>query len=408
MKKWLAALLASFTASCLALTAQSGAAEVAGAHDKADQEAPPMSDMKQAAQKGMTATGARGLAFAIVKDGEVAQVEALGVRNAQDDPLTVDTVMYGASLTKTVFAYFILQLHDEGLIDLDQTIDTILPKPLPEYEGFKRTHSPWTDLAGDDRWKRITPRMLLTHSGGFRNFYFVSPEGEFDPDGTLDIHFEPGTRYFYSGDGFILLQFVLEQGLGMDVGEEMRRRVFRPLGMTNTDMMWREDFAENLADGFTETGESVPHDDRSKVRAAGSMDTTIADMAKFAAALAACERLSPAACEAFFAPSLAIPTAQQFVAVHAPVPSPPVYPGLAAGLGLVVTEGPRGKAVFKGGHNGNTGNTMVCVPAQRDCVVILSNDVRGEAAFPMLVKAALGETGVPWKWEYPRLEFVGL
>ena len=62
--------------------------------------------------------------------------------------------------------------------------------------------------------------------------------------------------------------------------------------------------------------------------------------------------------------------------------------------------------VFKGGHNDNTGNTMVCVPADRECIVILSNDVRGEAAFPMLVKAALGETGVPWKWEYPRLDFV--
>ncbi|MGB3796827.1 MAG: serine hydrolase domain-containing protein, partial [Alteraurantiacibacter sp.] len=134
---------------------------------------------EQVVQNGMAATDAEGLAFAIVRNGEVVKIEAFGVRNAEREPLTVDTVMYGASLTKTAFAYLILQLHDEGLLDLDQTIDTLLPRPLPTYEGFRRTHAPWTDLAGDDRWKFITPRMLLSHSGGFRNFFFITPEGEF-------------------------------------------------------------------------------------------------------------------------------------------------------------------------------------------------------------------------------------
>ncbi len=390
MKRWLSFLLASMTLPAVAQA----------------EGRPPVSDLRETARISMAETGAEGMAFAVVKDGEITQVEALGIRNEARDPLTLDTVMYGASLTKTVFAYFILQLHDEGRIDLDQTIDTILSRPLPSYTGFERTHSKWGDLAGDDRWKVITPRMLLTHSGGFRNFYFISPEGELDFNGTLDIHFDPGSRYFYSGDGFILLQFVLEQGLDMDVGEEMRRRVFRPLDMTKTDMIWREDFAENLADGFTIDGKSVPHDDRSKVRAAGSMDTTISDMAKFAAALSRCEGLTKASCDAFFAPSLAIPTATQFVNVHAPLPSEAAYQNLAAGLGLIVTQGPRGKAIFKGGHNGNTGNTLVCVPAEQECMVILSNDVRAEAAYPMMIQAALGETGVPWKWEYPSLEFV--
>jgi hypothetical protein len=54
--------------------------------------------------------------------------------------------------------------------------------------------------------------------------------------------------------------------------------------MKTTSMMWRPDFAQNLADGWTESGATVPHDQRSKTRAAGSMDTTIADFAKFASA----------------------------------------------------------------------------------------------------------------------------
>ncbi|KAG0909510.1 hypothetical protein G6F32_016885 [Rhizopus arrhizus] len=63
----------------------------------------------------------------------------------------------------------------------------------------------------------------------------------------------------------------------------MQQRVFDRFGMTRTSMMWREDFAGNLADGWTAQGAAEPHDERSRVRAAGSMDTTIGDMARFAA-----------------------------------------------------------------------------------------------------------------------------
>ena len=75
-------------------------------------------------------------------------------------------------------------------------------------------------------------------------------------------------------------------------------------------------------------------------------------------------------------------------------------PGLAAGIGVIAFTGPQGPGWFKGGHNDSTGNTLVCVERGERCVLILSNDVRAEAAFPMLVKAALGETGVPFGWEY--------
>jgi hypothetical protein len=58
--------------------------------------------------------------------------------------------------------------------------------------------------------------------------------------------------------------------------------------------------------------------------------------------------------------------------------------------------------------NDCTGNTWVCVEANKRCVVILANDVRMEAAFPQLVKSILGETGAPWKWEYKAMQFWGM
>ncbi len=347
----------------------------------------------------MEATGAQGLAIAVIDDGRVVHVSAHGKRNAAGDPLQVDTVMYGASLTKAVFAYTVMQLVEEGVLELDRPIGEYFRAPLPDYPAVPG-YGPWPDLAGDERWKAITARILLTHSAGFANFAFL------EPDGKLRIHFDPGTRYAYSGEGLILLQYVLERGLGLDVGQEMQRRVFDRLRMPRTAMTWRDDFAGNLADGWTADGQVEPHDARSRVRAAGSMDTTIADMAQFAAAYVNGEGLSAQGAGALTSPQLPITTASQFPTLQAELPEPERRADLASGLGVVVFDGPQGAGFFKGGHNDSTGNTWVCVKARKRCVVILSNDVRAERAFPRLVAFVLGETGVPWTWEYGEQAFL--
>ena len=66
----------------------------------------------------------------------------------------------------------------------------------------------------------------------------------------------------------------------------------------------------------------------------------------------------------------------------------------------MVFDGPQGPGFFKGGHDGQTANTMVCVETSQRCVVILSNDVRAEAGFAEFVKFVLGDTSVPYDWEY--------
>ena len=165
----------------------------------------------------MQQTGTKGLAVAVIENGRVRDVKAWGSRNAKGDRLSTETVMYGASLTKAVFAYTVMQLAQEGRIDLDRSIAEYLPKPLPDYPEEDR-YSSWQDLAGDERWRKLTPRILLNHGSGFANFGFL------EADKKLRFHFEPGSRYAYSGDGIILLQFVLERGLGLDVDAEMQRR----------------------------------------------------------------------------------------------------------------------------------------------------------------------------------------
>ena len=349
--------------------------------------------------RAMAATGAKGLAIAVIDDGRVVLVRSQGVRNAKSEPLQPETVMYGASLTKAAFAYMVMQLVEEKRLDLDQSIGQYLSKPLPDY-GSEDKYGPWHDLQGDERWRAITPRMLLTHSAGFANFAFL------EPDGKLRIHFAPGSRYAYSGEGMILLQFVLERGLGLDVGAEMQRRVFDRFGMRTTSMMWRSDFATNLADGWDMRGKPEPHDERSRVRAAGSMDTTISDFARFAAGYVRGEGLNRRSAAEILKPQVPIRTAAQFPSLQQPdLPADRQRPGLAAGLGVVVFDGPQGHGFYKGGHDDITANTWVCVPQSRRCVVILANDVRAEAAFPALVRFVLGETGAPWRWEYGEMRF---
>jgi CubicO group peptidase (beta-lactamase class C family) len=336
----------------------------------------------------MARESVQGLALAVVDGGEVRHVAAYGWRNVERrQPLTTQTVMYGASLTKTAFAYMVLQLVDEGRLDLDASIATLLPRPLPEYPDY-------ADLAGDERWRLITPRILLTHTAGFANFRWL------EDDQRLRIHWTPGSRYGYSGEGIYLLQLVLEEGLALDVGREMQRRVFDRFGMTRTGMQWRPDFATDLADGYGADGRFEPHDERSNVSAAGSMDTTIADQARLWAGIVRGEGLSAAARAELVRPQAPIRSAHQFPTLGSEIDARNAEIGLAAGLGLVTFRDTSGPAWFKGGHNDWTGNMVICLEAGRRCVVMLANDVRAERIYPEIARLVLGETRMPWYWEY--------
>jgi CubicO group peptidase (beta-lactamase class C family) len=99
------------------------------------------------------ARGDRGVA--LIRDGRVVFLRSYGKRDvARELPLTPDTVMYGASLTKATFAWFVMQLVDEHRVDLDRPIATYLSKPLTDYPDY-------ADLADDPRWRALTFRILL-------------------------------------------------------------------------------------------------------------------------------------------------------------------------------------------------------------------------------------------------------
>jgi len=327
-----------------------------------------------------------GLGLALIRGGHVVFQNGYGLRNVEQKlPLEPDTIMYGASLTKATFATFVMQLVGEGKLDLDRPIAAILPKPLPDYPAY-------ADLKNNDRWKKLTLRILLDHTSGFANFR------GFD-GGKLQFHRNPGARYAYSGEGLRLAQFVIEQGLGLDVAGEMNRRVFVPLGMTRTSLTWRDDFAANLSDSYAEDGKHIAHDRREHVSAAGSMDTTLADFSKLLAAVARGDGLTQAARAEMVRRQVAIDSPQQFPTLLEERTNRWASIELGYGLGWGVFETPYGHAFFKEGHDDGTANYALCLDKQRDCILLLSNSVRAEHIYATLVNRLLGPVNLPAAWE---------
>lgn len=345
------------------------------------------SEIEQTVTRLMREAHVTGLALAILNDNKVVYVKGFGFRNREEQkPLTENTVMYGASLTKAVFAYMVMQLVAEGVLDLDKPIYQYLPKPLPEYDKYK-------ELASDQRYKLITTRMLLSHTSGFPNWRWINP------DEKLNIKFTPGSRYAYSGEGINLAQFVIEAVTNKDVGEMMRDRIFKPFGMTRTSMTWQEQFKDDLAIGYDEKQQPLGHKQRTSARAAGSMDTTISDFARFMGAVMQGKGITKRMKEVMLTPQVQINSKTQFPTFSPETTDENSSIKLAYGLGWGLFQTPYGKAYFKEGHDDGWENHAVAFPDKQIAIVLMSNSSNGDSIFKVLLEALLKDEYTPWKWE---------
>src|SRR5262249_36097352 len=154
----------------------------------------------------------------------------------------------------------------------------------------------YRDLIDDLRYKGLTGRMLLSHTSGFPNLRWLNP------DRKLNINFEPGSRYAYSGEGMQLLQLVVETISTKPLQDLMQERVFAPLGMSRTSMVTEQRFEDNYANGYAEWGRSLGQQQRNTAAAAGSMQTTLHDFTRFMQAVIERKGLPKAAKESMLTP----------------------------------------------------------------------------------------------------------
>jgi CubicO group peptidase (beta-lactamase class C family) len=297
-------------------------------------------------------SGIPGLSMAVVQNGRVVWAGAFGTLNdSAKTPLNTGTVFEAASLSKPVFAYLVLRLADRGEFDLD--------RPLYEMVEYPR-------LAHDERYKRITARIVLSHGTGMPNW-----GGE-----KLTLRFDPGTDYGYSGEGFVFLQKTLERVTGRSLDELARREVFEPLGMTRSSYIWQERFAGNAAYAKNWLWQVAPANryTEAEANAAASLLTTATDYARFVAAVLTGRGLSPAMWNEYLTPVRE------------------TSPGIHMALGIRVEERPGGRTFYHSGNNGRRFTSyMTGDIAQGLGLVYFTNGPNGTSLVEALTSRVLGK-----------------
>jgi CubicO group peptidase (beta-lactamase class C family) len=210
-----------------------------------------------------------GVAVAVIKNRKLDSITvASGFQPALD--LNPDSIFQAASLSKPVFAYSVLKLVEQGKMALDTPVMEYLPQGyLHQQNPFNTKHPSKTDLVTDPRIQLVTVRMILNHTSGLPNW-------EHD---TLNFEFNPGTKWQYSGEGYVLLQRAVEAVTGEPLNRYMSEQVFKPLGMSHSDYIWNARLAQSSVPVYgTAMQFTAPI-------AAATLYTSAADYGKFLVAL---------------------------------------------------------------------------------------------------------------------------
>ena len=210
-----------------------------------------------------------GLSFAVFNDHEILFEHTAGIKNQNTkEPIDAETTFEAASISKPLFAYLVLSLSHQGFLDLDA--------PITQF----------SDLTHDNRFSRLTPRVLLSHQSGLPNwrsrlnFDARKLEELFPPTDTLQFRIDPGTNFMYSGEGYVLLQRMVEKTMGKGLNTLAQEIVFQPLGMTRSSFLYDEHIRSNTSAGHNKNMDP----DKWEILVAlssSTLHTTASDVARF-------------------------------------------------------------------------------------------------------------------------------
>jgi len=299
----------------------------------------------------MHRTKVPGLSVAIVDAGELAWAKGYGVANSLTRRLvTPDTPFEAASIGKCLTAYAALILAEKGDLDLDH--------PLSDYmrEQFIR----------DGRYReQVTARTVLTHTSGLSNNLMES---------WHDVAFEPGSRFSYSGVGFMYLQHVIEATTRQPFDELMAATIFAPLDMRSSSYLRAS--GPPMSRGHSHIGGfavAMPFFPATHANAANLLCSTAPDLARFV-----CELLNP---------TLLSPTMVDKML------SPYVHTGgdIWWGLGIGLYRG-TSECFWHWGDNLDFESYLLGCRDEKIGAVVMTNSSRGlELARKIAAKALAGE-----------------
>ncbi|GAB5554324.1 MAG: hypothetical protein Sapg2KO_39150 [Saprospiraceae bacterium] len=202
---------------------------------------PETLEIKNALLKQQELFDAPGIAFGLIKNDTIIYADAHGVKSrVTAEPMSTSSLFHMASVSKPFVATAIVQLIEQGKIDLEEKLIHYLP---------------YYTMA-DERYKDITIKHMLTHTSGIPNIDDYEWDKPQYDDGAaeryarsqknFELDFTPGEQYSYSNPAFDILCDVIAKTSGMTFEDYMKKNIFEPIGMKNSTF-FKPEVPENLA-----------------------------------------------------------------------------------------------------------------------------------------------------------------
>lgn len=324
-----------------------------------------IADLDAFITKQKDSLGLPGLSFALINNGRIVYHRSLGLSNVETkEKVDANSIFEAASLSKTVFAYFVLRLVDKKVLDLDT--------PLYRY-------LPYQDIAKDERYKLITARMVLSHATGFPNWRYSDKRDESKYKyGELYLKFTPGTQFAYSGEGYFYLTKVVAHLSNLTIqtlDPLFQKEVSEPLHMKKAWFSWVNYIAKHKVKGHA-NGKVVskawpiafPEQDSTWFDAAGGLHAEAIGFSSFLIGLMNGEGLSKSLNDEMF-------KAQVQLDKNSPHY---IYNGdIAWGLGIAIRPTEFGLVYEHGGNNGDFQSGFKINKSNRNGYVFFTNCDQG-------------------------------
>ena len=305
-----------------------------------------------------------GVSVALVDNAEVVWAQGYGYSNEEaGTPVTGDTIFQVASISKSITAWGVMRLVEEGKIDLDA--------PVAQYlTGWSLPPSEFDQSA-------VTVRRLLSHTAGLAPWNYPGTLLQETPPAMVDllsgtssgeaVHLDrqPGERGQYTNGGYLILQLLVEDVTGEPFADYMQRAVLLPLRMQHSTFQGSPVIASSLATGYQISGR--PAEQRQYPEAAGGLYSTASDIATWLAAGMSASNAASAGRNVL--------QPQTVDLMYAPVP---VTAKNNNGLGVVVETLPDGKRMIL--HSGDVEGwrgQYTAIPDLGSGIVVLTNSSAG-------------------------------
>lgn len=282
-----------------------------------------------------------GASVSLIQEGKSYRDLGFGVKSTKTkQPITTNSVFQAASLSKPVFAYAVLKMHETGALNLDAPLSEYLSEPY---------------IPDEPRLKLISMRHVLNHTTGFPNW---------SRDNPLSINHYPGEMFSYSGEGYVYLQKVVEEITCQSISEFMNERLIEPFGMKNSSYMWIEDYEKTAVYPHNSKGASEDFQRYLQGNVAYSLYTTSNDYAKFIA-----EIMRPSSEDDFH---LSRKTIDEMLR-----PQVRVSDQLSWGLGWGIQHTEKGVSYWHWGDNTGFKTFAMFSIENQDGIVVLTNSENG-------------------------------